>query len=162
MHTIDLDKYDIRLLQALQTDAQFTHVELAERVHLSASQCQRRIKNLEHLGIINGYFLRINPNKLGLNVMATVQVSIEKQGKFPEAEFKELMDNAEQVLECYSMMGDYDYLLKVIAHDLQGLNTFIMQLLSSDMVARVRSNVLLNCLKDTSALPLPKPSQTHI
>ena len=83
MQAIALDEFDVRLLNALQHNSRLTHSELADCVFLSASQCQRRIKRLEDLGVIEQYMTRLSRDKTGLGVVAIIHVSIEKQGKFP-------------------------------------------------------------------------------
>jgi Lrp/AsnC family leucine-responsive transcriptional regulator len=157
MHTATLDEFDVRLLHALQPNSRLTHNELAEQVFLSPSQCQRRVKRLEELGIIEHYATHINRAKTGFHVTAIIHVSIEKHGKFPAEEFKELIDRSDAVLECYSTMGDFDYFLKVVVPDLNALNEFMMQrLLNSPIVTHIRSNILLQEIKATHALPIHK------
>lgn len=157
MHSNLIDEFDVRLLRALQANAKLTHQELSEHVHLSASQCQRRIKRLEELGLITGYATLLNRDMAGLNILAIMHVSIEKQGRFPAQEFHEMMRQSPVVLECYSTMGDYDYFLKVVATDLASLNTFMMErLLNSPLVRRLRSNILLQEIKATHVLPIQK------
>ena len=157
MHSLTLDEFDVRLLHALQPNSRLTHNELAEVVFLSASQCQRRLKRLEEAGIIEGYTTVLNREKVGFSVTAIINVSIEKHGKFPAEEFKELIDRSDYVLECYSTMGDFDYFLKVVAPDLNALNDFMMQkLLNSPIVTHIRSNILLQKIKATQVLPIHK------
>lgn len=157
MHAIQLDEFDVRLLNALQQDSRLTHSELADRVFLSASQCQRRIKRLEELGVIEQYWTRLSRDKTGFGVLAIIHVSIEKQGKFPAQEFQQWAQKCPHVLECYVTMGDFDYFLKVVATDLNALNDFIMQqLLNSSIVRQIRSNILLQEIKAVQALPVHK------
>ena len=155
MHTDTLDEFDVRLLNALQKNSRPTHNELADEVYLSASQCQRRIKRLEELGIIERYATHLSRSKTGFHVTAIIHVSIEKHGKFPAEEFRDLIDASDAVLECYSTMGDFDYFLKVVAPDLTALNEFMMQkLLNSPIVTHIRSNILLQEIKATHVLPI--------
>ena len=157
MHSVALDEFDVRLLHALQQDSRLTHSELADRVFLSASQCQRRIKRLEELGVIAQYAVRLSRTHTGFGVLAIIHVSIEKHGKFPAQEFQQWAQNAPQVLECYTTMGDFDYFLKVVASDLTALNEFMMQqLLNSSIIRQIRSNILLQEVKLTHALPVQK------
>ncbi len=157
MQAIALDEFDVRLLNALQQNSRLTHSELADCVFLSASQCQRRIKRLEELGVIEQYMTRLSRDKTGFGVVAIIHVSIEKQGKFPAQEFHQWAQQSPNVLECYVMMGDFDYFLKVVAPDLKALNEFIMQqLLNAPIVRQIRSNILLQEIKATHVLPLHK------
>ena len=160
MQSILLDEFDVRLLHALQRNSRLTHIELAELVFLSASQCQRRIKRLEQLGLIERYATLLNRDKADFGITAIINVSIEKHGKFPFEEFKRLILNADNVLECYSTMGDYDYFLKVVATDLNALNDFMMQyLLNSPIITHIRSNILLQKIKATTDLPIHKTKE---
>ena len=157
MPKIELDEFDTRLLHAIQHNSRLTHVELAEQVFLSASQCQRRIKRLEDLGVIERYVAQLSRDRTGFGVLAIIHVSIEKHGKFPAQEFQQWAQSSPQVLECYATMGDFDYFLKVVATDLNALNEFMMQqLLNSSIIRQIRSNILLQEVKTTQALPVQK------
>ena len=157
MQAIALDEFDVRLLNALQQNSRLTHSELADCVFLSASQCQRRIKRLEELGVIEQYMTRLSRDKTGFGVVAIIHVSIEKHGQFPAQEFQQWAQSSPQVLECYATMGDFDYFLKVVATDLNALNEFMMQqLLNSSIIRQIRSNILLQEVKTTQALPVQK------
>ena len=155
MHSIELDAFDRRLLQALQNNSRLTSLELAERVRLSASQCQRRMKKLEDAGVIERYTAVLNRAKTGFEVMAVITVRLEKHGRFPSQEFKEAIDRYPQILECWATTGDCDYILKVVTRDLNAFTVFLMdELLGLPIVASVKSSILLQQLKATTALPL--------
>ena len=155
MHSIELDAFDRRLLQALQNNSRLTSLELAERVRLSASQCQRRMKKLEDAGVIERYTAVLNRAKTGFAVMAIITVRLEKHGRFPSQEFKEAIDRYPQILECWATTGDCDYILKVVTRDLNTFTVFLMdELLGLPIVASVKSSILLQQLKATTALPL--------
>ena len=150
------DATDRRLLQALQTDGRLRNVELSEQIHLSASQCQRRLKRLEELGVIRRYVALLDNEKLGLGVMAMVSVTLEKHGKDPAGAFHQVIKEEPAILECWAVTGDSDYLLRVVAADLKSFSDFLMhRLLGLPMVAGVRSTILMQELKATTALPLP-------
>ncbi|WP_018717942.1 Lrp/AsnC family transcriptional regulator [Arhodomonas aquaeolei] len=154
-HTLAFDTYDRRLLEALQANARLSNVALAERVHLSPSQCQRRLKRLESAGVIRGYATMLDRRRLGLGVMAFVNVSLEKHGTDPARAFAGGIGEFPQVLECWAVSGDSDYLLRVVSPDLERFSEFLLhELLGLPMVASVRSNILLQRLKETTALPL--------
>ncbi len=155
MHSLELDRYDRRLLQALQADARLSHVELAEQVRLSPSQCNRRLRKLEALGVIRGYTALLDRSRLGLQVMAFVSVALEQHGRQTAGAFSEAIRHYPQVLECWAVSGDSDYLLRVVAADLEAFSAFLLnELLSLPMVKGVRSSILLQELKSTTALPL--------
>jgi Lrp/AsnC family leucine-responsive transcriptional regulator len=151
----ELNQVDRRILQALQSNGRLSNVELSERVHLSPSQCQRRLKRLEDLGVIRRYVALLDNETLGLSVTAVVSVTLEKYGKDPIAAFHQAINDEPAILECWAVTGDSDYLLRVVATDLQAFSDFLMhRLLGLPMVAGVRSTILMQELKATTALPL--------
>ncbi|MCC5811108.1 MAG: Lrp/AsnC family transcriptional regulator [Ectothiorhodospiraceae bacterium] len=155
MHVIELDRYDRALLEALQAEGRLSSVELAEKVRLSASQCNRRQRKLESLGVIRGYAALLERRRLGLQVMAFVSVSLEQHGSETGDAFARAIADYAWVLECWAVSGDSDYLLRVVSPDLEAFSEFLLhQLLSLPMVRGVRSNILLQELKSTVALPL--------
>lgn len=151
-----MDDIDRKLLLALQADGRATAQTLSEAVHLSASQCQRRIRRLEDEGIIRDTRAILDPARIGLAVMAIVSVSLVRHGTDPARAFREAVDEAPEILECYAVTGESDYALKVVTTDLQAFAAFLRErMLSLPVVASVRTNVLLEELKSTTALPLP-------
>ena len=155
MHSIDLDAQDIRILNVLQEEARVSNVELSERIHLSASQCHRRLKRLEETGLIRGYAAILDREMAGLSVMAFVSVSLDKHGEDPARAFNEAIMRYPEILECWAVSGESDYLMRVVATDLRRFSNFLMhELLSLPMVAGLKSNILLEKQKATTALPL--------
>jgi Lrp/AsnC family leucine-responsive transcriptional regulator len=149
------DKYDLQILDTLQRSGRCTSVELAELVHLSASQCQRRMKKLEDCGLIKHYVALLDARSLGLEVEAIVSVTLSSQGGNPAEQFRQVIAQHPEILECHADTGEEDYVLKVITHNLKEFSDFLMEhLMSLPIVASVRSNVLLQELKSTTALPL--------
>jgi len=150
-----IDKYDLQILDTLQRTGRCTSVELAELVHLSASQCQRRMKKLEDCGLIKHYVALLDARSLGLEVEAIVSVTLSSQGGNPAEQFRQVIAQHPEILECHAVTGEEDYVLKVITHNLKEFSDFLMEhLMSLPIVASVRSNVLLQELKSTTALPL--------
>ena len=121
----EFDSIDRKILRALQAAGRATNVELAGKVHLSAPQCFRRVRALEERGVIRGYTARLDAEALGLGVTAYVSVSIagDQFGRVRDIEAQ--IRAYPQILECHAVSGDYDYLLKVVAHDLKSLSTFL-------------------------------------
>ena len=155
MRKIQLDAADVRLLECLQRRARLSNVELSEQVHLSASQCYRRLRRLEEGGVVRGYVALLEREPLGLGVMAFVNVTLEKHGESPAQAFNEAVQDDPEILECYAVSGEADYLLRVVAPDLKAFSDFLMhRLMRLPMVANVRSSILLDELKATTALPL--------
>ena len=150
-----LDNHDRSILRLLQSNGKMGNQELAEKVNLSSSPCWRRVKKLEESGMINGYVAMLNSKSLGLTAMAYVHIAlldhrqqtIETLDKFVEAQ--------EQIVECSSITGPNDYLLKIIEKDTESLEKFIMQkLLRLGIVRSSTTNLILRQKKYTTALPL--------
>jgi len=150
-----LDALDLRLLAALQEDARLTNQQIGERIGLSASQCSRRRSALEATGLIRGYHAELAAEALGLRVLAFIQVTLTAHSGDNSRRFRDLLARAEEIQEAYAMTGDTDYLLKAVVPDLKGLSRLVNEtLLAHDSVARVRSSIVLDRLKDSGRLPL--------
>lgn len=150
-----LDGLDLRLLARLQTDARVTNVALAESVHLSPAPCLRRVRELEQAGVIRGYVALIDPEAVGMEVSVFIQVSLDKQVGSALREFEQAIELYPEVMECYLMTGDADYLLRVVARDLKALQRFIVERLTRiPHVANIRSSMTLKQVKYQTALPI--------
>jgi Lrp/AsnC family leucine-responsive transcriptional regulator len=163
MIRIDLDKTDRKILAILQADGRLTNQEIAERVNLSPSPCLRRIKRLEETGVIRQYVALLTPERIGLGLLAYVNVRLEKHSdapgaggsKSPRADFAASVDNWPEVVACYAMTGEMDYLLRVHVEDMEHFSSFMMDtLLRHPAVLDVKSSFALKRIKDTTALPL--------
>jgi Lrp/AsnC family leucine-responsive transcriptional regulator len=152
----ELDTTDLKILACLQEDARVTNVALAEAVHLSAAPCLRRVRELEQTGVIQRYVTLIDPEDLGLHVSVFIQVSLEKQVQAGLRTFEETILRYPEVMECYLMTGDSDYLIRVVAPDLKALQEFITERLARIAgVSNIRSSMALKQVKYKTALPLP-------
>lgn len=152
---VTLDRTDRRILDALQKDGRLTNLELAEKVSLSPSPCLRRVRRLEEAGVLRQYVALVDPAKIGLALLAYVSVKLEKRGKMPIDAFSEVVSRWPEVVACYAMTGDMDYLLRVQVEDLDHFSRFLMDhLLRQTGVIDVKSNFVLERIKDTTALPL--------
>jgi Lrp/AsnC family leucine-responsive transcriptional regulator len=150
-----LDRLDRSILDCLQTAGRVPNQELAERVALSPSPCLRRVRALERSGVIRQYVALLDPAKIGLAMLAYVSVKLEKKGKMPVEQFTRAVQGWSEVVACYSMTGDMDYLIRVQVEDLDHFSRFIMEtLLKQPGVIDIRSNFVLERIKDTTALPL--------
>jgi len=157
MPTPSLDRTDLRILELLQQEGRLTNQDLAERVSLSPSPCLRRLKRLEEAGVIRGYVALLDPDRIGLGLLAYVSVKLEKRGKMPMDDFRARVQGWPEVLACYAMTGEMDYLLRVHVEDLQHFSRFVMdQLLRQPGVVDVRSSFALERIKETTALPLTR------
>ena len=156
MSELDLDRTDRRILAFLQGQGRASNLELAEAVGLSPAQTHRRHRRLEQAGLITAYQARLDPAALGLNVVAFIHVAMEKGHIRDLRKFTDIVVGLPQILECYSVTGDFDYVVKVVARDLKALSTFLMEtLMHLPGVNSVRSSVCLDEVKCTSALPMP-------
>ncbi|RED54085.1 Lrp/AsnC family leucine-responsive transcriptional regulator [Aestuariispira insulae] len=155
MFTTTLEPQDLRLLNALQENARATNVELSEAVNLSPSQCYRRLKRLEEKGYIKRYAAQLSRRAVGLDVMAFVSVTLEKHGEDPARAFNSAVQRFPEILECWAVSGESDYLLRVVSTDLRTFSNFLMRdLLGLPMVSGVKSTILLEEEKSTTAYPL--------
>jgi DNA-binding Lrp family transcriptional regulator len=153
---VTLDETDWRILAALQDDARLTNADLAEKVFLSPSPCLRRVRDLEQAGLIKRYVTLLDPIKLGLTVSVFIQVSLEKQMRGALDIFENSVLSRDEVMECYLMTGDADYLLRVVVSDMQSLERFIVDYLAKiPGVSNIRSSFALKQVKYKTALPLP-------
>jgi Lrp/AsnC family leucine-responsive transcriptional regulator len=149
------DAVDKRILAVLQANSKLTNVELAEQVHLSPSPCLARVRSLEQRGIINRYVALLDPHAVGLNVSVFISISLEKQTKDALDIFEAAIRERPEVMECYLMSGDSDYLLRVVVEDVQALERLIIDKLTPiPVVANIRSSIALKQVKYDTALPL--------
>lgn len=155
MPNLSLDRIDRQLLELLQADGRLSNIELADRVSLSPSPCLRRVRALEESGVIRKYVALLEPGRVGLGLLAFVNVKLEKRGSMPVADFARAVQTWSEVVACYSMTGDMDYLLRVHVEDLEHYSRFVMnKVLKHPAVIDVKSNFVLERIKDTTALPL--------
>lgn len=152
----ELDAADRRILEALQSEGRLSNVDLAARVGLSPSPCLARVRALERDGVIGGYVALVRPETLGLGISVFIQITLERQVEHALDSFESRMQTYPQVMECYLMTGDSDYLLRVVVGDLTELQQFIVNQLSKiPEVANIRSSFALKQVKYKTALPLP-------
>ncbi len=151
-----LDAIDRRILTCLQENARVANTELAEAVGLSASPCLRRVRDLEQAGIIRRYVTLLDPAAIGLPVSVFVNVTLERQVEQALERFEAAIERRPEVMECYLMTGDADYLLRVVTADLSGYERFLIDHLTRvPGVASIKSSFALKQVKYRTALPLP-------
>lgn len=150
-----LDQYEKRILRLLQKDASLSNAEIAERVGLSASPCWRRIDRLEREGFIKRRVALLDRRKVGLNAQIFAQVKLSAHGRANLDEFSAAIRDMPEVLECYVMMGSVDFLLRIVAPDIEAYEKLFFNRLSQlPGVQEVNSTVALSEIKATTALPL--------
>jgi Lrp/AsnC family leucine-responsive transcriptional regulator len=149
------DRYDRKILEALQNDGRLTNLELADRVGLSASPCLRRVRVLEGSGVIKGYGARLDRRKIGLGMTVFVAVNIERHRDVEAAQFREAVLALPEVIACYITSGDYDFLLHVVTPDLDAYREFSLEkLIRIQGVKGIHSSFVIDTVKDAAPFPL--------
>jgi Lrp/AsnC family transcriptional regulator len=150
-----LDLYEKRILRLLQEDASLSNADVAEKVGLSASPCWRRIDRLEREGFIKRRVAILDRRKVGLNAQIFAQVKLNAHGRANLDEFAAAIRELPEVLECYVMMGSVDFLLRIVAPDIEAYEKLFFNRLSQlPGVQEVNSTVALSEIKATTALPI--------
>ncbi|ETR76565.1 ArsR family transcriptional regulator [Afipia sp. P52-10] len=151
----DLDPIDRKILAILQKDGRTTMQELAERVGLSLSPCHRRVRLMEQRGIINRYAAMVDQKALGLHVSVFISIKLARQKEEDLKRFEKAISGWDEVLECYLMTGNRDYLLRVVAADLAAYEKFLKSKLTRlDGIASIESSFALAQVKYSIALPV--------
>ncbi|SNS16447.1 Lrp/AsnC family transcriptional regulator, leucine-responsive regulatory protein [Noviherbaspirillum humi] len=152
-----LDRYDRAILRTLQENGRASNVELSDKASLSAPQCYRRVQRMESEGVIRGYTVKIDPEAIGLGVTAFVSLNLDREQFKQVRSMEKVIRQFPEILECYAISGDFDYLLKVVASDLKSLSAFLTdRLMQVPGVSGVRSTVCLEEIKPVSPLPLDR------
>ncbi|HVV39938.1 MAG TPA: Lrp/AsnC family transcriptional regulator [Nitrobacter sp.] len=150
-----LDAIDRRILGILQSDSRITMQELADKIGLSVSPCHRRVRLLESRGVITRYMALVDQKSLGLPVSVFISIKLERQKEADLNRFAKAISGWEEVLECYLMTGNRDYLLRVVVADLTSYETFLKNKLTRlDGIASIESSFALSQVKYTIALPV--------
>ena len=159
---IELDDIDRRILGALQAEGRLAMVDLAERVGLSSTPCQRRVKRLEEEGVIDRYAALVQPPALGLALQAMVQVTLDDHSEKTVEAFEAAIRARPEVVACYAMTGDMDFLLHVLAADLAQFSEFAMKaLLRMPGVRGTRSSFIMQAVKSDLAWAPQSPASVR-
>lgn len=149
-----LDAASIRILDVLQQNAEISNTELAEKVGLSGSPCWRRVSDMKEKGIIRGAVAIVDPLALGLAVNVFVHVSLKQQDRASLEAFAAAITGRPEIVECYLMTGESDYMLRVVVEDLIRFQSLVLDFLTViPGVASIRSSFALSQIKYTTALP---------
>src|SRR3974390_130210 len=152
---MQIDRFDAKILAALQRDGRLPVVELAESIGLSPTPCARRIKALEAAGVIESYAAILNPAKVGLGVLAIVQVKLTEHTDETVATFEKEIVQMDEVTKCFAMTGSYDFILEVYGKDLDALsNVVLKKLIRVPNVRDMQSSVVLATIKRSTRIPL--------
>ncbi len=150
-----LDAVDLRILDELQADASLSNIELARRVHLSASPCLARVKALRTRGVIRRTVALLDAQQLGLHLNVFISISLKQQSRAALEAFETRVCSRVEVMECYLMTGDADYLIRVAVADMAALERFILEELSPiEQIEKIRSSFSLKQVRYKTALPL--------
>lgn len=162
MTRISLDRSDLRILTSLQEDANLTNAALAERVFMSQSQISRRRQELEKAGVIRAYRAEIDRNKVGLAVVAVVAVSLAKHSPENTQRLRALIAGTPWITDAYAVSGESDYLLKIVARDLNEYFNFVTNfLLAHESIEKVRTDIVLDLIKEAGPVPLEGTPPGH-
>ena len=152
-----MDRIDHKLVRQLQKNGRLTNQELSERVSLSASPCLRRVRKLEESGVITGYTALVDQKKYGYSINAFVNVRLEKHTDSLVAKFEAGIQNLEEIIACYLISGSRDYLLQVVAKDLDGYEYFLRKKLRLvPGIGQLESNFVMGQVKKSAQLPVAR------
>jgi len=152
-----LDAVDLKILQALQADGRMANVDLSERIGLSPSSTLERVRRLERGGVIHGFTARIDRKALGHDVVVFVQVTMREHDRKAVTQFEKAVVKLPEVLECHHVAGDYDFLLKLLATDVDSLRKLLLDRISElPSVGRIHSMLVLDTVKHVLDVPLPE------
>jgi len=155
MSTSEILPADIRILRQLQKSGRMTNQELAEKASMAASPCWRRMKQLEENGVITGYQANIDRKKIGLGLLAFISVKIDSHGEEDAQRFEQQVGALPPVIACYAIAGDADFLLQVVAKDLDSFSSFAMEVVRRlPGIKEMQTSFVLREVKPLDALPL--------
>lgn len=150
------DKFDLRILQALQENARLTTLELSEKVGLSPTPCGRRVKQLEEDGLINRYVTLLNPPLVGAGLTAFIHIRLRSQTKDAVDVFESAIRDMPEIMFCYLVTGNYDYMLMLRVASVEACREFIREkLIIIESIGETQTSIALEETKFTTAIPLP-------
>lgn len=160
--TTVLDNYDKAILRELQEDASISNLELSKKIGLSASACLARTKNLVDSGVIKKFTTIVDEKKLGMGTLAFVLVNLSPLNRETIHTFLEDIKRLEQVQECYTLTGSHDYLLKIVAKDMQSYRDFIVDsLMQNAYISRVETSIVMGIEKRTVYVPVEDANEVQ-
>lgn len=150
-----LDQLDYDIFRILQENGRITNLDLSKTIDLSPAPTLERVKKLEKQGYIKSYHAQINQKALGIGIEALIQISLERQLINPMHNFAEQISGIDEIVECYQVTGNYDYMLKVMVEDVDALNALISEKLSKiEEIGQFKSSIIIAKLKDSKVVPL--------
>lgn len=153
-----LDETDRKILRILQRNSDLTVKELAAKLHLSTSPTFERQKRLERDGYIERYMAVVNPHKVGNGIMVLCNIRLKQHSQELIQEFMDVVQNLEEITECYNTSGDYDFLIKVYAHDMKSYQQFMLNTLGTiNCIGSLHSIFVIDETKNTHGVPISMP-----
>ncbi len=150
-----LDDLDKKILAIVQRDGRITNADLAQQIHLSPPAAHARLKRLQERGIIRGFVALLDQERLGYDLMALIHVTLAQHQRERVQEFRAAIQTMPQVLECFHVTGEYDYLLKVVVRNRQELEQFLVETLTpAPGVGRIHTNIVFSQVKTTTELQI--------
>jgi len=157
MANLNLDPIDLKLLTELQADGRITNVDLAAKVGLTAPPCLRRMRALEESGVIDSYHAHVDPALLGYSITVFAMVSLKSQAEEDLKAFEDHVRLLPDVRECHMLNGEIDFILKILARNLQSFQEFLTsQLTSAPNVSSVKTSLTIRTAKDEPGVPIPE------
>ncbi len=151
---LKIDKIDLRILKILQEDGRITNLELSNKIGLSPAPTLERVRKLEKNKFINSYHAIVNEKTLGIGIQAFIQVSLTRQLDNAIASFQDKISKIDEVTECYQVTGSFDYQLKVMVKDIEGLDKLITDKLGKiEEIRQMQSYVILSTVKSSKVVP---------
>ena len=152
---MELDKFDRKILAQLQRDGRISNVDLAQRVRLSESACLRRVRALEQGGFIKGYVAVLDQKRLGRSGTVFVHIALRREEQSELAAFEQAVQRIPEIMECYLMTGEFDYLLRLVVSDMADFERLHNDALTRlPGVSRVNSSIAIRTVRKTTALPI--------
>jgi Lrp/AsnC family leucine-responsive transcriptional regulator len=150
-----LDEKDIQILSLLQADGRMTNADLAKKVNLSPPSALQRVRALEKAGLIRGYVALLEPGRLGLNLTALVMVRLSLHQERPIEQFRKSVQEIPEILECYHVSGEFDFLLKVVVKDIRAYEQLIREKITKIKgLQQINTSFVMGIPKSTTAIPL--------
>ena len=151
----NLDKIDLKILKILQENAKITNLQLSGEIGLSPAPTLERVKKLETAKLIQGYYTQVNEEALGIGIKAVIQITLARQLENAISNFKKEISKIPEIMECYQVTGNADYILIVLLKDIRDFENLISQRLSKvEEIGQIQTMVILSKIKDSKLLPL--------
>ncbi len=154
MARLKVDNLDLRILQILQNTGKVTNIQLSHEIGLSPAPTLERVKKLEQSGIIKGYHVEIDPNALKIKLNALIQVSLQRPVLNAQQIFQEKIEEIDEIIECYKITGNFDYMIKIMTEDIVSLEALITNKLSKiEAIGHMQTMIILSKDKDSKVVP---------